>query len=92
MQTAIKTPIIATVCVKAPKSGGGKFRHAVDVVIFDGVKMPRVEKNRAKYITVRRNVDARYQGPRSACGMAYAAARELARAIRAQNYADGVNW
>ncbi len=61
--------------VNAPKSGGGKYRRPIDVLIClveentSRIKC-RNGKNVINYEIITRNVDSRYNGEKSACGSA----------------------
>lgn len=67
----------------APKSGGGKYRHPVRVLVVSVYK-GAYRSNDPAIIREWRNVDSRYSGPRSEHGQALRAARELAERLNSQ--------
>ena len=60
----------------APKSGGGKYRRPVRILVVSQYKNAYRHGDPA-IVQEWRNVDSRYSGPRSEHGQALAAAREL---------------
>lgn len=74
--------IITRSCA-APKSGGGKYRRPVRILVVSQFK-PAYRRNDPAVIAEWSNVDSRYSGPRSAHGQALQAARELCERLNAE--------
>ena len=71
--------VIVQRCYPAPKSGGGKYRRPVRVLVVNaanGIKHA-YRRGDPDVVEVWENVDSRYGGPRAAYGRALLAAREL---------------
>jgi hypothetical protein len=78
-----------TVSRRAPRSGGGKYRRPVDIRVFAPSIQPtayaKQGKGRAAIIhTQWGNVDRRYDGPKSAYGIAIAKAEKLCAELNDQ--------
>jgi hypothetical protein len=70
----------------APSSGGGKYRRAVQLMVVDatnGIKSA-YRRNDPTIVREWRNVDSRYDGPRSEYGQAKRAAEALVAQLNAQ--------
>lgn len=74
--------VVRTRVAAAPKSGGGQFRRPVHVRVYDtqagGTEWHWVRGLTPGLVREWRNVDSRYDGPRSEYGKAIREARELA--------------
>lgn len=88
MEAAAKPRFVVAIrSASAPSSGGGKYRRPVHVRVMD--------QTVSEWHAVRglndgvkaewRNVDSRYDGPRSEYGQALRAARELAAKLNAES-------
>lgn len=83
---------IVTRSCSAPKSGGGKYRRPVRVLVVDatnGIK-PAYRQNDPSVIREWRNVDSRYNGPRSEHGQALRAANQMVERLNLIAEQDGV--
>ena len=81
--------VISRSC-RAPKSGGGKYRHPVHILVVKGETKHAYRAGDADVIREWSNVDSRYDGPRSAHGQALAAARNLATSLNEKEEASTV--
>lgn len=69
---------------QAPKSGGGKYRRPVRVIVVNTNVQDPSKPIRKGIVREWYNVDSRYDGPNSEYGKALAAATELASKLNAQ--------
>lgn len=83
---------IVTRSCNAPKSGGGKYRRPVRVLVVDmteGVK-PAYRHGDPTVKAEWSNMDSRYDGPRSEHGQALRAAKEMVERLNLIAEQDGV--
>lgn len=87
--TSNRFAVVSRTCY-APKSGGGKYRRPVRVVVIDTTIQYAGSPIRKGIVAEWSNVDSRYSGPRSEHGQALQAARELAATLNAKSVDDSM--